>query len=140
MKEKNRGFQLLLQLLIILALIGFVYVFYKRQINISGFVEDLKVSSLPYYIIRSLIRMFSAYGLSLVFAFTYGYLAATNKRRETVMIPVLDILQSVPILGFSLLLFLSSFLFSLVLIFGVELAAIFSYFYIAILEYCLWCL
>jgi len=67
MKEKNRGFQLLLQLLIILALIGFVYVFYKRQINISGFVEDLKVSSLPYYIIRSLIRMFSA--LWVVFGF-----------------------------------------------------------------------
>lgn len=128
MKEKNRGFQLLLQLLIILALIGFVYVFYKRQINISGFVEDLKVSSLPYYIIRSLIRMFSAYGLSLVFAFTYGYLAATNKRRETVMIPVLDILQSVPILGFfpvAVSFFISLFPGS---IFGVELAAIFLIF------------
>jgi len=128
MKEKNRGFQLLLQLLIIVALIGFVYVFYKRQINISSFVEDLKVSSLPYYIMRSLIRMFAAYGLSLVFAFAYGYLAATNKRRETIMIPVLDILQSVPILGFfpvAVSFFISLFPGS---IFGVELAAIFLIF------------
>ena len=128
MKEKNRGFQLLLQLLIIVALIGFVYVFYKRQINISSFVEDLKVSSLPYYIMRSLIRMFAAYGLSLVFAFAYGYLAATNKRRETIMIPVLDILQSVPILGFfpvAVSFFISLFPGS---IFGVEIAAIFLIF------------
>ncbi|HEV8049192.1 MAG TPA: ABC transporter permease subunit, partial [Thermoplasmata archaeon] len=48
----------------------------------------------------SLIRMVSAYLLSLGFAMLYGYVAATNRVGERVLIPILDILQSVPILGF----------------------------------------
>jgi NitT/TauT family transport system permease protein len=48
----------------------------------------------------SLIRMVSAYLLSLGFALLYGYVAATNRVGERVLIPILDILQSVPILGF----------------------------------------
>ena len=44
--------------------------------------------------------MVAAYALSLVFALGYGYYAATRRTSERVMIPVLDILQSVPILGF----------------------------------------
>ncbi len=48
----------------------------------------------------SFARMTAAYALSLVFALAYGYYAATHRTGERVMIPVLDILQSVPILGF----------------------------------------
>ena len=48
----------------------------------------------------SFTRMVAAYALSLVFALSYGYYAATHRGGERVMIPVLDILQSVPILGF----------------------------------------
>jgi len=48
----------------------------------------------------SFLRMVAAYSLSLVFALGYGYYAATRRTSERVMIPVLDILQSVPILGF----------------------------------------
>ncbi len=48
----------------------------------------------------SFVRMVAAYALSLVFALGYGYYAATRRTSERVMIPVLDILQSVPILGF----------------------------------------
>ncbi|MCI4327121.1 MAG: ABC transporter permease subunit [Thermoplasmata archaeon] len=48
----------------------------------------------------SFIRMVSAYLLSLGFALLYGYVAASNRVGERVMIPILDILQSVPILGF----------------------------------------
>jgi len=48
----------------------------------------------------SLLRMVAAYVLSLGFALGYGYYAATRRTGERVMIPVLDILQSVPILGF----------------------------------------
>lgn len=55
---------------------------------------------LPYYAGRSLLRMFLAYGLSLVFTFVYGRIAAYNKRASIVMVPLLDILQSIPVLGF----------------------------------------
>jgi NitT/TauT family transport system permease protein len=48
----------------------------------------------------SFIRMVAAYGLSLLFAFGYGYFAATRRTGERVLIPILDVLQSVPILGF----------------------------------------
>ena len=48
----------------------------------------------------SFLRMVAAYALSLAFALVYGYYAATHRTSERVMIPVLDILQSVPILGF----------------------------------------
>jgi NitT/TauT family transport system permease protein len=56
--------------------------------------------SLPYYAARSLFRMFIALGLSVVFTFVYGTAAARLRRAEKVLIPLLDILQSVPILGF----------------------------------------
>jgi NitT/TauT family transport system permease protein len=48
----------------------------------------------------SFVRMVAAYLLSLGFALLYGYVAASNRVGERVMIPILDILQSVPILGF----------------------------------------
>lgn len=55
---------------------------------------------LPYYATRSLIRMFIALGASTIFSLVYGYIAGRSRRAEKVMVPVLDILQSVPILGF----------------------------------------
>lgn len=48
----------------------------------------------------SFLRMAAAYGLSLAFALSYGYYAATSRTGERLLIPILDILQSVPILGF----------------------------------------
>nr|CTQ98442.1 ABC-type anion transport system, duplicated permease component [Kibdelosporangium sp. MJ126-NF4] len=57
-------------------------------------------AELPYYAARSLLRMFVALALSLVFTFVYATAAARLRRAEKVMLPVLDILQSVPILGF----------------------------------------
>jgi NitT/TauT family transport system permease protein len=55
---------------------------------------------LPYYAGRSLLRMFVALGLSLLFTFVYATAAARLRRAQKVLLPVLDILQSVPILGF----------------------------------------
>jgi NitT/TauT family transport system permease protein len=55
---------------------------------------------LPYYAARSLLRMFAALGLSLVFTFIWATAAARLPRARKVMLPILDILQSVPILGF----------------------------------------
>ena len=56
--------------------------------------------SLPLYALYSLVRILVAYALSLVFALAYGYAAARSKRAEMVLIPLLDILQSIPVLSF----------------------------------------
>ncbi len=55
---------------------------------------------LPEYAARTTLRMLVAMAASLVFTFTYATLAAKNKRAERLLVPLLDILQSVPILGF----------------------------------------
>ena len=57
-------------------------------------------TNLPYYAVRSLFRMFIALGLSILFTFGYAEAAARLPRAEKVLIPALDILQSVPVLGF----------------------------------------
>ena len=56
--------------------------------------------SLPLYAMYSLARILVAYAISLVFALAYGYVAAKSKRAEMVLIPLLDILQSIPVLSF----------------------------------------
>ncbi|MEU9337641.1 ABC transporter permease subunit [Streptomyces sp. NPDC048290] len=61
---------------------------------------DTSVSRLPYDAARSLLRMFAALALSTVFTFVYAYAAARSRRLERVLIPALDILQSVPVLAF----------------------------------------
>ena len=84
--------------------------------------------NLPYYALRTALRMFAALVASLVFTFTYATLAAKSRRAEMVLIPVLDILQSVPILGFlsfTVTFFLGLFPGNML---GAELAAIFAIF------------
>ncbi|MFJ2901463.1 MULTISPECIES: ABC transporter permease [unclassified Streptomyces] len=61
---------------------------------------DTDPSRLPYDAARSLLRMFVALALSTVFTFGYAYAAAKSRRLERILIPALDILQSVPVLGF----------------------------------------
>ncbi len=61
---------------------------------------DLNPRNLPYYAGRSTLRMFIALFWSTVFTLVYGYIAAHNRRAERIMVPLLDILQSVPVLGF----------------------------------------
>lgn len=58
------------------------------------------IGSLPLYAFYSLVRMAIAYFFSLIFAITYGYIAAYNPRVEPWMVAVLDILQSIPVLSF----------------------------------------
>jgi NitT/TauT family transport system permease protein len=91
-------------------------------------VIDLNYWNLPYYALRTTLRMFAALAASLVFTFTYATLAAKSRRAEMVLIPVLDILQSVPILGFlsfTVTFFLGLFPGSLL---GAECAAVFVIF------------
>jgi len=82
---------------------------------------------LPGYAAQTALRMLVAMGASLVFTFTYATLAAKSRRAATVLVPLLDILQSVPILGFSI-----TIVFFLSLtpgrVAGAELAAIFLVF------------
>jgi len=61
---------------------------------------DLSPAALPRYAGLSTLRMAIAYLLSLVFSVLYGRIAATGHLAERVMVPVLDILQSIPILSF----------------------------------------
>ena len=89
---------------------------------------SLDYSNLPYYALRTTLRMFAALAASLVFTFTYATLAAKSRRLEMVLIPLLDVLQSVPILGFlsfTVTFFLGLFPGNTL---GAELAAIFAIF------------
>ncbi len=86
------------------------------------------LSNLPYYAARSLTRLFIALGLSTVFTFVYGTAAARLPRAQKIMVPILDILQSIPILvflPFALAIFINLFSGSLL---GVEAASIFVIF------------
>ena len=83
---------------------------------------------LPEYALRSTLRMLAAMAASLVFTFTYATLAAKSRRAGMVLIPVLDVLQSVPVLGyisFTVVFFLALFPGSVM---GAECAAIFAIF------------
>jgi NitT/TauT family transport system permease protein len=89
---------------------------------------SLDYSYLPYYALRTSLRMFAAIGASLLFTFTYATLAAKSRHAELVLIPLLDVLQSVPILGFlsfTITFFLGLFPGSTL---GAECAAIFAIF------------
>lgn len=63
-------------------------------------VISLDPSALPFYALRTVLRMFIALILSLLFTFIFGTMAAKNKRAEQIVIPAIDILQSVPVLSF----------------------------------------
>jgi NitT/TauT family transport system permease protein len=89
---------------------------------------SLDPANLPQYALLTTLRMFAALGFSLLFTFIVAPLAAKSKKAERVIIPALDILQSVPVLGFltfTVVFFMSLFPGSEL---GAELAAIFAIF------------
>jgi NitT/TauT family transport system permease protein len=89
---------------------------------------SLSPGHLPEYAARTTLRMFAALGLSLLFTLSYATWAAKSPRAARVLIPLLDILQSVPILGFISI--TAVFFMSLVpgRVLGAEFAAIFAIF------------
>ena len=98
-------------------------------IDAPGAIEiSLDPWRLPEYAVRTTLRMFAALAASLVFTFTYGTAAAKSQRAGRILVPLLDILQSVPILGF--LTFTVVFFMNLFpgQVLGLELAAIFAIF------------
>ncbi len=89
---------------------------------------SLDMSYLPYYLLRTTLRMFMALAASLVFSVVFAVLATKYRAAEKFLVPMLDILQSIPILGFLSITvtgFIALFPGSL---FGVECAAIFAIF------------
>src|SRR5438132_11393624 len=89
---------------------------------------SLDPANLPFYALRTTMRMLLAIVCSIVFTFVYATLAAKSRRAEMVLIPLLDILQSVPILGF--LTFTVVFFLNLFpgRVLGAELACVFAIF------------
>ena len=89
---------------------------------------SLDPANLPGYAVRTTLRMFAAILASLLFTLTYATAAAKSRRLGLVLVPILDILQSVPILGF--LTFTVVFFMSLFpgQVLGLELAAVFAIF------------
>jgi NitT/TauT family transport system permease protein len=89
---------------------------------------SLAPGALPLYTLRTVLRMLAALIASTLFTFTYATLAAKSRRAEMVLIPLLDVLQSVPVLGYLSF----SVVFFLALVpnnqLGPELAAIFAIF------------
>jgi len=89
---------------------------------------SLDPARLPYYLLRTMLRMFMALACSLLFSFVFATLAAKYRAAEKLLIPSLDVLQSVPILGFQAIAiapFIALFPGNLL---GVECAAIFAIF------------
>jgi NitT/TauT family transport system permease protein len=90
----------------------------------AGTAIQLRVGALPKYAMFSVLRIAIAYVFSLAFTLVYGYIAAYNARAEKFMIPLLDTLQSIPVLSF-----LPGVMLSMVALFptrqlGVELGSI----------------
>ena len=117
---------------IILAAIVLV-AFAAKQMNVpytpgEHLDVSLDVIELPYYLLRTSIRMLLALAASLAFSFAFAAIASKNRTAEKVMVPALDILQSIPVLGFLSITvtgFIALFPGNLV---GVECAAIFAIF------------
>ncbi len=85
-----------------LAILYFVLVFGRTWLGPSILRAQISrsPSALPVYAAYSLLRLAIAYALSLGFALVYGYIAAYHAKAERLMLPLLDLLQSIPVLSF----------------------------------------
>ena len=99
------AYAFLIDIAVFIAVFGVIFGLYSIGRSWLGPVRvESEISqdprSLWAYSLYSLVRILVAYGISLVFALAYGYAAARSKRAEIVLIPLLDILQSIPVLSF----------------------------------------
>jgi NitT/TauT family transport system permease protein len=89
---------------------------------------SLDPAHLPWYAARTTLRMLAAMLLSLLFTFTYATWAARSRRAELILVPLLDILQSVPVLGFISVTVVFFMALAPGRVLGAELAAVFAIF------------
>jgi len=123
----------LADIVIILGVLGIFYGIMQVGREWTGILRptvliDLSVGALPRYAFFSLVRGLAAYAISFMFTMAYGYWAAKDRLAEKLLVPILDILQSIPVLGFMpgvVLALVSLFPHSNV---GLELAAVFMIF------------
>src|SRR5690349_21794019 len=96
-RVKSSLLYLFLFIVLIISTIGL----YRGGIRLVGLKpEHITARELPYALLLSFMRMSLSYGASLVFAFLLGVPAARTAWGERTIIPILDILQSVPVVGF----------------------------------------
>lgn len=97
--------------LILLGLATLLYVGVRLTFNVPAVIAGPEISlsplAIPWYAFPSIGRMVAAYFLSLGTSLFYGYAAARNRTARMVLMPLLDVLQSVPILSFLLVMLLS---------------------------------
>jgi len=115
--------------LMLLAIIALLFGIIRTAANFTGtyqsdLVIETNVAVLPSYSAQTLLRMVLAYGLSLIFSLVYSYFAYRSKTASQILIPLLDILQSIPVLSF-----LPGVVLALITLFpnqriGVELASV----------------
>src|SRR5215471_9967326 len=124
-------FDLVALILVIGAMVLIVYGGEQTTLPLSALDQapvSLDPTHLPFYALRTTMRMLLAMVCSVIFTFVYATVAAKSRRAEMVLIPILDILQSVPILGFltfTVVFFLNLFPGNVL---GAELACVFAIF------------
>jgi NitT/TauT family transport system permease protein len=85
----------------VIALLAFgIFLAVNAPVQVQGPQINLAPEYLPWYAAFSLMRMVAAYGLSFLFTLVVATAAARNPSAEKIILPILDILQSVPILSF----------------------------------------
>jgi NitT/TauT family transport system permease protein len=89
---------------LILAILALAFLGVRQMQAPIAVIQQTPVSldpaNLPGYALRTVLRMLAGLVASLIFTFVYATLAAKSRRLELVLIPILDVLQSVPILGY----------------------------------------
>ena len=88
-----------------LAIISLIFIIVQTASKFTGnydseYVINLSLNFLPNYALQTLVRMLAAYALSLLFTLVYAYVAYRSSTWAKVLIPLLDILQSIPVLSF----------------------------------------
>jgi NitT/TauT family transport system permease protein len=87
------------------AIIAFVLIIVQTASKFGGEYSNsyqikLSLTLLPNYALQTIVRMLSAYGISLIFSVIYAYVAYRSRLWSKILIPLLDILQSIPVLSF----------------------------------------
>ena len=117
-----------LSLIAVAAVLALFFEYRRHAPTLKSPQLSVSVRHLPYYAFASFYRMLAAYVIALVFSIAYGMAAARSRTWERVLIPIIDIAQSVPVIGF----FPAAVYFFVALAhgsrFGVEMAAVFLIF------------
>jgi NitT/TauT family transport system permease protein len=117
-----------LSFLVLAAILALFFAYRRHGIPLPKPRLSVSLGHLPYYAFCSFYRMLAAYMVALIFSLIYGPMAASSRAAERVLLPAIDIAQSVPVVGF----FPAAIYFFVAIAhggrLGVELAAIFLIF------------